>query len=240
MPTIKQPYLVAFQKATIYSCLATQDIGEIMIAVLTGDIVNSTQMSNAQYQATLTELKQLIDDIQNTGYAAGEVYRGDAFQIQFSDPVVALKESLLLKIALQSSAVSDKPIHCTLSLAYGNADKIATRPSESSGPVFVASGHGLDNNQSNEFSLVIKNNPINNELGLLTKLINHQLNRLTKSQAQLLYQYIKSDFSEHKHLAKITNTTRQNISNRLNNIGASLVKEYINTVNYRVSESLKH
>ena len=73
------------------------------------------------------------------------------------------------------------------------------------------------------------------EVKLLTQFLNHLLNRLTKTQAELLYQYIESSFAEHKKIADITGTTRQNISNRLGNIGAYLVRDYMTVINKKIT-----
>jgi predicted DNA-binding protein YlxM (UPF0122 family) len=70
---------------------------------------------------------------------------------------------------------------------------------------------------------------------LLTDFLNHLLNRLTKSQAQLLYQYIEHDFAEHQKMAEFTGTSRQNISNRLGNIGAYLVRDYMAIINNKIA-----
>ncbi|XQW83912.1 MarR family transcriptional regulator [Thalassotalea piscium] len=207
-----------------------------MIAVLTGDLVNSTKMSNKIYTQVITDLKGLLVDAHNKYHAVGEIYRGDEFQIQFPEPIHAIKCTLLIKLALHLLRVSDKPIQCTLSLAYGSHDILADKPNTSSGPVFVNSGRGLDKTPRGDMSVSVQQDNDNNELKLLTQFLNHLLNRLTRSQAELLYQYIENDFIEHQKMAELTKTSRQNISNRLANIGAFLVKDYIDIINNKVNE----
>lgn len=205
-----------------------------MIAVLTGDIVNSTKMSKDTYSSVIKRLNALLQDVNDQFNANGEIYRGDEFQIQYPNPVDALKSTLLLKLALHLATFSEKPIQCTLSLAYGAHDIYADKPNTSSGAVFVASGRGLEKTARGELSLKIDHACDEIELDLLTQFLNHNLNRLTKTQAQLLYQYIDNDFPDHKTMAVLTATTRQNISNRLSNIGAYLIKEYIENVNRKI------
>ena len=205
-----------------------------MIAVLTGDIVNSTKMSNEIYSDVIKCMNALLNEANEKYGAVGEIYRGDEFQIQYPDPVYALKSTLLIKLALHLSSFSPKPIQCTLSLAYGTHNIYDEKPNTSSGPVFIASGRGLEKTQRGDLSVHFDHKNDQYELNLLSQFLNHLLNRLTKTQAELLYQYIESNFAEHKKLADITGTTRQNISNRLSNIGAFLVRDYMEVINKKI------
>lgn len=208
-----------------------------MIGVLTGDIVNSTQLSSDEYANTIAYLNELMKNSEQKYKAKGNIYRGDEFQIQYPDPISALTSSLLIKLGLHNSPHTSKPILCTLSLAYGEAELYKSKPNTSSGPVYINSGRNLEKTPRGEFSLQIEEK--SSDLQLLTNFLNHQLNRLTKTQAQLLYQYIESGFAEHKTLAQITKTSRQNISNRLNGIGAHLVRDYITAINQHVNKHIK-
>jgi len=211
-----------------------------MIAVLTGDMVNSTKMSDAAYSAAVNTLKNLLKTAQKQYQAKGEIYRGDEFQIHFPNPLHAIEYTLLIKLALYLSEAPRKPVQCTLSLAYGSHSVLDEKPNTSSGPVFIQSGRGLDNTQRGDLSISFEGADENtdNELLLLTQFLNHLLNRLTRTQAELLNQYIQSHYAEHKKIAEMTGTTRQNISNRLGNIGAFLVRDYIQIVNNRVTNKL--
>lgn len=207
-----------------------------MIAVLTGDLVSSTKMSKDTYTNVIKKLQKLIDDANQQFQAKGEIYRGDAFQIQYPTPHHALKSTLLIKLALHLSNFSIKPIQCTLSLAYGDYDTYSDKPNTSSGPAFIQSGRGLEKTARGELSVHFGKDKLNESIELLTQFLNHLLNRLTKTQAQLLYTYIENNFAEHKTLADITGTTRQNISNRLGNIGGLLIRDYISVVNGQIDK----
>jgi predicted DNA-binding protein YlxM (UPF0122 family) len=208
--------------------------GFFMIAVLTGDLVNSTKMSQEQYTKVLNNLKGLLKQTAAKYNANGEIYRGDEFQIHYPDPAQAIKSTLLIKLALYLSSVTPKPLHCTLSLAFGHFDTFDSKPNTSSGPVYISSGRGLGKTPRGELSLHFEQQSVTDDIHLATNFLNHLINRLTKSQAELLFQYIENDFAEHKKIAQLTGTTRQNISNRLSNIGAFLVKDYITTINKKL------
>jgi hypothetical protein len=67
-----------------------------MIAVLTGDIVNSTKMSNKTYSEVIYSIKGFLREVKQKYHAIGKIYRGDEFQIQYPDPICALRSTLLL------------------------------------------------------------------------------------------------------------------------------------------------
>lgn len=206
------------------------------LAVLTGDIVNSTKMPATEYQLVISRLQTLINQANDNYSASGQIFRGDAFQLHYTDAQQALKSTLLIKLGLYITEAASTPVTCTLSLAYGKGLVQSETPNTSSGPVYTQSGRALDNTTSGDLSIHIADNAVPAEIDLLTQFLNHVLNRLTKTQAELLYQHVLSDFAEHKKLAELTGTTRQNISNRLGNIGATLVENYCLLINQHVAK----
>ncbi len=207
-----------------------------MIGVLTGDLVHSMKMDPTTYHDTLVCLKRLLKSAQLQCHAVGEIYRGDGFQIEYPHPVQALESALAIKLALHAAEFSKKPVQCTLSLAFGPGQADYGSPGAAMGPAFVASGRGLENTSRGELTLHFCDQPMTEPFQLLTRFLNHQLNGLTKSQASLLSQYLASGFAEHKEIARITGTSRQNISNRLASMGAFLIRDYIRLINQRVEE----
>ncbi|CAM4092292.1 hypothetical protein [Pseudoalteromonas byunsanensis] len=207
-----------------------------MIAVLTGDLVNSSKMLNEIHTDAITTIQGLLQSINEQHGATGEIYRGDEFQIQFPNAIHAITCTILIKLALHFKTRSDKPVLCTLSLAYGEQPLSGKQPTISTGPVFIESGRGLANTPRGEISVSFGHNNTS-EMRLLTQFLSHQLNKLTKTQAELLYIYITNHFAEHQKIAEITKTSRQNISNRLSSIGATLIRDYIAVINQRVTKA---
>lgn len=206
-----------------------------MIAVLTGDIVRSTKMTESQYQKVIQLLREQISILKDTGGAQGQQYRGDEFQVQFSRPEEALKQTILLKLQLVISPVLHEPVSCTLSLAYGKHSVMDASPGGSTGPVYITSGRQLDSSPREALLVTFSEQFEDPTLQLLTTCISHQLNKLTHSQAELLYLYIDTNFTEHQKLADKLGTSRQNISNRLSSMGAHLIRDYIQLINQKLT-----
>ncbi|RYV01600.1 hypothetical protein SOPP22_14610 [Shewanella sp. OPT22] len=195
-----------------------------MIAVLTADLVNSTKLEPKDLVKTTTWLQDYFAQNLKAPQTLSAIYRGDEFQLVFRKPQQALYETLLLKLKLKLAFPWNQD--CTMSLAYGHADVITDGPQTSQGPVFVTSGRNLNKTKKGD---VLISSPVQSSktYTLLLKLINHQLEKLTRSQVELLTTYIENKFPEHKELALTTGTSRQNISNRLSAIGADLIKEFV-------------
>lgn len=140
-----------------------------MIAVLTGDIVDSTHQDKARW---LPALKSVLE---NWGSEAKdwEVYRGDEFQLRLKNPEQSLEAAFSIKARLK--AVADTDIRIAIGLGgheapnehsrdntrdntrENNGDnkeqeiandsakqQAATPLTESSGPAFIHSGRKLD------------------------------------------------------------------------------------------------
>ncbi|BFM08708.1 hypothetical protein [Halioxenophilus aromaticivorans] len=210
-----------------------------MIAVLTADLVHSTKLPKGVYKDTLALLSALLKAEQKRCGADSEIYRGDGFQVRYTNPLQALESTLAIKLGLHAAECAAKPILCTMALAFGEDDacddKSTGKPGTAMGQAFIDSGRALEQTARAEMTLTFGQAVNSEELNLLTRFFNHQLNNLTKSQAQLLSQYIESGFAEHRALAQLTGTSRQNISNRLSSIGAFLIRDYVRLVNHHVT-----
>ena len=195
-----------------------------MIAVLTAELVSSTKLQPNELTKVTKWLESYFSNISCDDNIQASLYRGDEFQLVFKNHRSALLHSLLIKLKLQIEF--NWPQHCTMSLAFGVSDSMTNSPATSQGPVFISSGRGLSKTKRGELSIHFSEDE-DEFKNLLLKYVNHQLNKLTITQVELLTLFIENEFPEHKELAKITNTSRQNISNRLSAMGADLIKEFL-------------
>lgn len=113
-----------------------------MIAVLTGDIVDSTHRDKAGW---LPALKSTLTDWGREG-RDWEIYRGDEFQLRLNEPKMALH--VAFKIKAHIKAVADTDIRIAIGLGAadpkGEKDPDKSPLTESNGPAFIHSGRKLD------------------------------------------------------------------------------------------------
>jgi Helix-turn-helix len=121
-------------------------------AVLTGDIVNSTQL------APVMEI-MLQERIIRAFYTyKTEFYRGDSFQTYMKDPTGALRAALLVRsVTISLTATEDELVLSDIRVSVGIGPVITPvrAPGTAKGAAFLLSGRGLDEIQKTEQRLLI-------------------------------------------------------------------------------------
>lgn len=102
-----------------------------MIAVVTGDIVNSRQAAAEDWLYVLKESLQLY----GRHTQDWEIFRGDSFQLRL-EPQLSLKASLQIKAAIKQK----KDLDVRLAIGIGEEDYQGNSISESNGSAYVRSG----------------------------------------------------------------------------------------------------
>jgi hypothetical protein len=115
------------------------------LAVLTGDLVASTQLSTSDLERVRRQLLEAVEEVADwePGLVVGgaEFFRGDSWQLLLARPRRALRVALYLRAALTAQGLTDT----RLAIGLGAVEAMAPeRISMSTGPAFVLSGRGLD------------------------------------------------------------------------------------------------
>lgn len=116
-----------------------------MMAILTGDIVNSAAVDTAKWMPVLKRYLSTMGKSPKNW----EIFRGDSFQFA-CDPKEAFQKFLLLK-----SIVRQQPeLDVRVSIGIGEMDFRAARISESNGTAFVRSGRAFDQMQEKQYLII--------------------------------------------------------------------------------------
>ncbi|AEE22698.1 hypothetical protein Glaag_1748 [Glaciecola sp. 4H-3-7+YE-5] len=198
-----------------------------MIAVLTGDLVDSTAMPLEDYQLAVGIMEKYLAKCQARFSTQGEIYRGDSLQLIFKQPQHAMRAAIELRSLLFCAENTQQPLGITLSIGLGEQLIDGNKPSVSQGSAFTLSGRGLDNTPSGHISLHHESTAFYDALVLATKFLDSVLYSHTQKQAQVLYHYLSMDFPTHTQLAKALSTSQQNVTKHLARIGADLIKDYV-------------
>lgn len=200
-----------------------------MIAVLTGDIVNSTQLSESDYRLVTNNVKSSCEVLKQRFEAQWELYRGDGFQVSVPTPEKAMLCAIILKTSLRRMFSDGEPVDITLSIGIGNQTIHSEKLGTSFGSAFLLSGHGLDHSPKGELTIHVdqKMAVLSNALSLTTRFISHFLSQLSKKQSEVLYYYVLMSYPEQQIIAELISTSRQNVSKHLNRAGAELIKDYL-------------
>ena len=114
-------------------------------AVLTGDIIKSSQLSSKQLEAVRSSLLTAVSRVRSwkRGLVRGkpEFFRGDAWQLLLADPALALRVAVFLRASLLAHGLADSRV----AIGLGAVEEISRDSvSLSTGPAFVLSGKALD------------------------------------------------------------------------------------------------
>ena len=199
-------------------------------AVITGDIVNSTQLDEDSEKRLLQRLNDILKPHKF------EFYRGDSFQVYLQDSRQALEIALKCRTAaiglIQEAAevVSDVRI----SIGIGEVASPVLALGSAKGTAFVLSGRALDDLEKTEGRLVIvTENPMANlALGILTDYINSIYRQLTAKQAEVLLELFNGETQQ--QVAEKLNRSKSTISQHVT-AGRweeieKIIKQYINIV----------
>lgn len=205
------------------------------IAVITGDIVNSTNLRSAHYDELLTQLKKELNRLEASNKATCDIYRGDSFQITLFCPWAALKSALLIRLKLKSNTYK---VDARQSIAIGSVKAIRDDVKTSTGEVFVLSGQHLDEMKSQRLVFSSENKLLNRHIPIVVKLLDTHLSSLTSMQSEALYSYLMDDSQTHAQLANKLSKSRANTTKLLNSSEYLLVNESIHYFETVVREEL--
>jgi len=160
-------------------------------AVLTGDIVNSTQLGQAAEKRLLKKLQQLLAVYQF------EFYRGDSFQVYVKDAGAALRIALLCRTVAIHTAGNLATISSDIrvSIGIGMVKTPVTALGTAKGEAFVLSGRAFEVLTKNDARLAITstNGLANEGLKVIADYINAIFKNMTGKQAGVIFELLKGE-----------------------------------------------
>ena len=134
-----------------------------MIAIITGDIINSEHSKVSDWMSILKEYFSQLGDTPKVW----EIYRGDEFQLK-----VALDDALEIAIALKAKIKTIKGLDVRMGIGLGTEDFVGASVSESNGSAYQFSGRVFEKLKDQKLNLAVAsdNHKIDVTLNLIFKL----------------------------------------------------------------------
>lgn len=161
-------------------------------AVITGDIVNSSDLTHEERKSLLALLGRVFSHIQEEESAieqSFDLFRGDSFQGLLKDPVPALRLAMYIRLNLLADADENHPHDWDARMAIGvgevsyQGNEVAT----SDGKAFRLSGPVLDQMKREErIKVNTQWDAINAEMAVSLALCDGISSRWTSKQAQVM------------------------------------------------------
>lgn len=189
-----------------------------MIAVLTGDIINSQSRPDGQW---LIRLKDRLEGW-SSAPESWEIYRGDEFQLKCAPEEVFLK-ALTLKALLKTY----EDLDVRLAIGLGEENFSSARITESNGSAYVNSGRLLTALKTEGRTLAIQTDDkeITADLNVILKWASVDFDRWTVATAEIIFLLLSSPELTQESLARHLNISQSSVSQRLKRANFDLITE---------------
>ena len=180
-----------------------------MIAVIKGDIIASRKLTNQE--EWLEPLKSLLNEWGKTPQQ-WELVWGDFFQLEITEPEIALKKALKIKALIKKSGIID----VRMSIGIGEKTFAGKRISESNGPAFVNAGDKFEKLKKEKINLAIQSPwlELDKEMNLYLKLAGTIMDSWSVSSAELMEIVLQSPEATQQEIGKKLGIKQNSVSGR--------------------------
>jgi hypothetical protein len=200
-----------------------------MIAIITGDIINSRELTD-QNQWILPFKKLMNSWGKNP--TIWEIFRGDSFQLEISDPKEALLAALQIKALMKSLPNPDakkrsSAVDVRIAIGIGPKTYTADRVSESNGEAYILSGEKFEHLKIDMITLAV-NSPWeewNKEMNLFLKLAAIQMDSWSISSGELMLEILTNPDQKQAQIGEILQINQNSVSKRYKSAHAQEILE---------------
>lgn len=188
-----------------------------MIAVLTGDIINSQKFnSDVWYNA----LQKIFEGKTSQEW---ENYRGDEFQLMLPNA----EDAFLAFLKIKSGLKKIQDLDVRISIGLGEQTFAADKVSQSNGSAFVHSGRNLEKIKSEKINLHIASDfsNLDQELNLIFKWVSLTVDSWSVMSAEIVSLFLSQKNLNQDDAARQLNVTQSSISQRLKRANYELLME---------------
>lgn len=202
-----------------------------MIAVITGDIINSRALP----EEWITVLKSTLEGVFDKK-AKWEIFRGDSFQIELKT-----KEALLNAVYIKACIKVVKNADVRLSIGIGKNAKTAERVTEANGEAYINSGEAFDMLKANKVNMVIKTpfTRFDADINLNLRLALIAMDSWGQITAEVVKHALENQDVKQDKLAKITGKSQSSVSEALKRAHFAEIMELERKYRNQVSKLFK-
>lgn len=189
-----------------------------MIAVITGDIINSQK---SETELWLPKLKNLLGNWSCTP-DNWEIYRGDEFQLRCT-----VDNVFHCALVIKSLIKTFENLDVRLAIGVGNEVFRSEKITESNGSAYVNSGRLLTELKNNGRTLAIQteNDKVNRDLNILFRWAAIDFDSWTGATAEIIHELLQNASLTQEELARTLRITQSSVSQRLKRANFELLYE---------------
>lgn len=174
-----------------------------MIAIITGDIINSRSENPQRW---MNKLKEMLNTIGNEP-KDWEIYRGDSFQIRVT-PDQALNVAIRIKATIRQF----KELDVRMAIGIGEIDYEGTKITESNGSAFIHSGDCFESLKKETLAISSPNEQFDKTINTMLSLASLTMDGWTPAASEIIHASLEHPTKKQIDLAKILNKPQSNIS----------------------------
>lgn len=200
-----------------------------MIAVITGDIINSQQVETKVW---ITKLKNLLGNW-GSSPLAWEIYRGDEFQLKCN-----IDDVFWHFLSIKSLIKSQENLDVRIAIGIGEENFSSEKITESNGTAYVNSGRLLNDLKNDGHTVAIKtlNEAVDRDLNILLKWSSKDFDNWTVATAEIIHEMIMNENITQEDLAKKFAISQSSVSQRLKRANYDLIIETNQYFKKKISE----
>lgn len=189
-----------------------------MIAVLTGDVVNSRKLKPEEWLIHLKNGLQLF----GKEPLDWEIYRGDSFQIK-----TTVEKALLFALILKAWMKQLKEIDVRISIGVGKESFKGTKLTEANGTAFELSGLGFDRLNKQHLSITTDNLFLNDTFKVMCDLSLLTMDKWSNKTAEIVFTKLQNPTMNQTEIAVLLGKKQGNISESLKRAGYDEMIQFI-------------
>lgn len=202
-----------------------------MIAVITGDIVNSRALPDDWIDALKSALAQLLGK-----KAKWEIFRGDSFQVELS-PEDALLNAIYIKACIKALKKAD----VRMGIGIGKKSVDSAKVTEANGEAFISSGLAFDSLKLNKTNMAIKTpwQAFDDEFNVAIRLALIAMDSWGQIGAEMVKYAIENQETKQDQIAKISGRSQSSVSEALKRAHYAEIMELENRYRNKVVQQIK-
>ncbi len=204
------------------------------IAIITGDIVNSTDIQGEERAEVLNSIKDLPQELSHLGLDGVDIYRGDSFQMHINKPENAALIAILTRASLRAK---NKGWDARIAIGVGTLEYKGEDIVTSDGEAFKNSGREFDNLKKRRLSVVTPWIGVNEELNVSTAFADNIITNWSDIQAGAIFISLSEKITQ-KDIAEKLGKSSQTISKIMTSGRESLVSMYVERFTKIISDKI--
>jgi hypothetical protein len=189
-----------------------------MVAIITGDIINSR---NIHVEKWMPQLKTLLSKY-GSEPKTWEIYRGDSFQIQVS-PIDALKVAILIKATIKQF----KSLDVRIAIGIGEKTYESEKITESNGSAFIYSGESFEKLKKKTLAIRTTWEDFDQTLNLMFDFATLTMDNWTPTSCLIIKAALEAEHINQQELAVILDKKQSNISTGLKRGGFDEIQKLL-------------